>query len=162
MMKKITGTINLDRVKEASSSSSDIYSLWVWKSPQAAAPAQESSPASITKTTNRPLPWHILLWSIGIHTVPLYQIHSHDGPLLRVKNNCTIISPLTFKTVLVIIKQSSQTFQFITFCYFSAESKRINIILPFKYSAQVSLFPPLWIVMFLRLDQTHFSWVDMV
>lgn len=29
MMKRITDTINLDGVKEASSSLSDIYSLWV-------------------------------------------------------------------------------------------------------------------------------------
>lgn len=49
MMKQIAGTINLDRVKEASSFSSDIYSLWVWNSPQAAAPAQASSQVQVLR-----------------------------------------------------------------------------------------------------------------
>lgn len=49
MMKQIAGTINLDRVKEASSFSSDIYSLWVWNSPQAAAPAQASSRVQVLR-----------------------------------------------------------------------------------------------------------------
>lgn len=94
MIRNITDTINLDRVKKASSSSSDIYSLWVWKSPQATALAQESSLGSVTKTTNRLLPCHIALWSIGIHTVLLYQIHSDDDPILQVKNSCSVLFPL--------------------------------------------------------------------
>lgn len=49
MMKRITDTINLDRVKEASSSPSHIYSQWVWKSPQAAARAQQPELASVTR-----------------------------------------------------------------------------------------------------------------
>lgn len=95
-MKRITDTINLDRVQEASSAS-DICSLWVLKSPQAEALAQQPALASVTKTTNRPLPWHIALWSIGSHTVLLYQIHSDDYPLLLVKNGCAALLPFDIK-----------------------------------------------------------------